>query len=190
MSDLQAAMATAGWTAPQVSSRLALLTDWDVPQRQTNASIIVASFLLTTGVGMRFNTPDLGAWYAGETPETAGREVGHHLFAEAEKMSWPSTERAYFLYGGNLGGDYVDIRGQQATDRDLYNPDDYSQSQLFGATVRSSSQAGIIWDSIRHPGQANVVCYRPGLITNVAQTGHFNITVTVSPYTIAMTPVP
>jgi hypothetical protein len=42
----------------------------------------MAAFLHVAPGGMRFNGPELGAWYAAEDIRTAAAEVGHHLRRE------------------------------------------------------------------------------------------------------------
>ena len=80
-----------------------------------NASIVMAAFLHVAPGGMRFNGPELGAWYAADDIRTAAAEVGHHLRREAVARSVATMSRTYRAYTATLLGDYLDIRGQQAT---------------------------------------------------------------------------
>ena len=63
---------------------------------------------------MRFNGPELGAWYAADDIRTAAAEVAHHLRREALARSVATMSRTYRAYTATLLGDYLDIRRQQA----------------------------------------------------------------------------
>lgn len=47
-----------------------------------NARIVMAAFLHVSPAGMRYNGPELGAWYAAGDIRTTAAEVGHHLRRE------------------------------------------------------------------------------------------------------------
>ncbi len=72
-------------------------------------------------------------------------------------------------------GDYLDIRGQQATRPALYAADSHAASQAFGEAVRASGGAGLLYDSLRHAGGVNVVAHRPRNVLDVTQADHFEI---------------
>jgi hypothetical protein len=126
---------------------------------------------------MRFNGPDLGAWYASASIVTAAAEVGHHLQREAVARSAKTMRRTYRIYSATLIGDYLDICGKQATYPDAYASGSYGGAQVLGETVRASTAAGIVYDSLRHRGGTNLVGYRPAGITDVVQTDHFEISI-------------
>jgi hypothetical protein len=46
--------------------------------------------------------------------------------------------------------------------------------------VRASGGAGILYDSLRRRGGRNIVTHRPLNITDIAQTDHFEITVSAA----------
>src|SRR4030088_1905767 len=85
---------------------------------------------------MRFNGPELGAWYASDDLRTAAAEVGHHLRRETVARSLATMTRTYRAYA--VLGDYLDIRGQQAKRPDVYASDRYDASQKLGDEVRAS----------------------------------------------------
>jgi RES domain len=176
--DLAAVMELVGWTNDRlVADRLARLprTEWvyGVP----NASIVMAAFLHAAPGGMRFNGPELGAWYAADDLRTAAAEVGHHLRREAFARARATMTRTYRAYATTLLGDYLDIRGQQAARPEIYASDRYDASQKFGEEVRASGGAGLLYDSLRRRTGTNVAAHRPGNITDIVQTDHFEITV-------------
>jgi hypothetical protein len=149
-----------------------------------NASILVAAFLHVAPGGMRFNGPDLGAWYAADDIRTAAAEVGHHLRRETVARNVTTMTRTYRGYASTLLGDYLDIRGQQATRSDVYASNRYDASQKFGEEVRARGGAGLLYDSLRRGSGVNVVAHRPRNITDIVQTDHLEITVLATSRTI------
>ena len=178
-------MELAGWTNDRlVADSIARLprTEWvyGVP----NASIVMAALLHVAPGGMRFNGPELGAWYAADDIRNAAAEVGHHLRRETVARNLASMTRTYTAYAATLLGEYLDIRGQQATRPDVYASDRYEGSQKLGEEVRASAGAGLLYDSLRRRTGSNVVAHRPRNITEILQTDHFEITVMAMSRTI------
>jgi RES domain-containing protein len=178
--DLQAVMDLAGWTNDRlVAHRAARLPRSKWVYGRANASIVMASFLHVAPGGSRFNGPDLGAWYASESPRTAIAEVGHHLRREAVSRLLPGQSRTFRVYSAKLVGNYVDIRGEATASPALYDPTSYAASQIFGEQHRAAGLPGILYDSVRHLGGTNVVAYDPPNILDVTQADHFDIVVSV-----------
>lgn len=176
--DLAAVMELAGWTNDRlVAERIARLPPSEWVYGRPNASVVMASFLHVAPTGMRFNGPDLGAWYAAADIATAAAEVGHHLRREAAARSLSEMSRIYRSYSARLAGDYLDIRGRRSEMADVYSVDSYAASQAFGEKVRASADPGIFYDSVRYCGGVNVVAYRPSKIGEVVQADHFEIRV-------------
>ncbi len=176
--DAAAVMELAGWTNDRlVAERIDRLPRDQWVYGRANASIVMASFLHVAPGGMRFNGPDLGAWYAAASIATAAAEVGHHLRREAAARLVKGMRRTYRNYTAALIGDYLDIRGQQDAFPDVYASDDYSAAQACGESVRASKASGILYDSLRHRGGCNIVAYRPVGVTEVVQAEHFEISV-------------
>src|SRR5690606_28164719 len=144
---------------------------------RANASVVMASFLHVAPGGMRFNGPDLGAWYAAASIVTAAAEVGHHLRREAVARSVKGMRRTYRNYTAVLIGDYRDIRTRQVALPDAYASYSYEAAQAFGEGVRVSQASGLLYDSLRHRGGCNIVAYRPVGVTEVVQAEHFEISV-------------
>jgi hypothetical protein len=176
--DLAAVMELAGWTNDRlVADRVARLPQAEWVYGRANASIVMAAFLHPAPGGSRFNRSVLGAWYASATVRTAAIEVGHHLRREAIATSAPAMRRQFRSYTARLEGEYIDIRGQRGRRPDLYDPRTVAASQAFGERLRAESEAGIIYDSLRHAGGINVVAYRPSNVLDVALADHFEIRV-------------
>jgi hypothetical protein len=183
--DLSAVMALVGWTNDRlVADRIDRLPQDEWVYGVPNASIVMAAFLHVAPGGMRFNGPDLGAWYAADEIRTAVAEVGHHLRREAVARSLPTMSRTYRAYAATLLGDYLDIRGQQARRSDVYASDRYDSSQRLGEEIRASGGAGLIYNSLRRQSGVNVVAHRPRNIADIVQTDHFEITVLATSRTI------
>jgi len=167
-----------GWTNDRlVKQRLARLPRAEWVFGTPNASIVMAAFLHAAPGGLRFTSGELGAWYAGLSLRTSIAEVSHHLRREAANAGWSEMRGQYRAYGAQLEGRYVDIRGRAGSLPDIYARASYRASQAFGEAVRASDDHGILYDSLRHRGGANVVCYRPKSITAVQQAAHHEIMV-------------
>ncbi|QCI67441.1 RES family NAD+ phosphorylase [Phreatobacter stygius] len=176
--DLAAVMELAGWTNDRlVAERLVRLPEREWVYGRPNSSVVMASFLHVAPGGMRFNGPDLGAWYAAAELVTAVVEVSHHLRREAAARGIIGTGRRYRAYSSGLAGSYLDIRGEQASRPGAYALDSYATSQILGEDVRAAGGAGIIYDSLRHAGGVNVAAHRPRNVVDVVQTDHYEITV-------------
>ena len=137
----------------------------------------MAAFLHVAPGGMRFNGPELGAWYAADNIRTAAAEVGHHLRRETVARNVTRMSRTYRAYAATLLGDYLDIRGERTIRPNVYASDRYDASQKLGEEVRASGGAGVLYDSLRRRGGVNVVAHRPRNIRDIVQTDHFEITV-------------
>lgn len=190
--DLGKVMELAGWTNDRlVAGRIARLPQPEWVYGRPNSSIVMASFLHAAPGGMRFNGPELGAWYAAADIRTAVAEVGHHLRREAASRSIPDLRRVYRSYSSRLEGDFVDIRRARAPagqgpllDR-LYDPQDYAHAQPFGEAVRDEAlatgadrtvrAAGIVFDSIRYRRGVNAVAYRPSRVLDIVQADHYAV---------------
>jgi len=176
--DMEAAMELAGWTNDRlVAERIARLPREEWVYGRTNASIVMAAFLHASPTGARFNSPDLGAWYASADIRTGAAEVGHHLRREAAARHVPKLSRIYRAYSARIEGDHIDIRGLETEMPELRLADSYAASQSFGEARRKAGDGGIVYDSVRLKGGVNVVAYRPSRILDVTQADHFEITV-------------
>ncbi|MBB3165652.1 RES domain-containing protein [Rhizobium laguerreae] len=179
--DLQAVMELVGWTNDRlVADRIQRLPEDQWVYGVANASIVMAAFLHVAPGGMRFNGPDLGAWYAADDLKTAAAEVGHHLRREAIARGVATMARTYRSYAATLFGNYLDIRGEQTLRPDVYDGTSYAASQVLGEEVRSTGGAGILYDSVRLRGGMAIVAHRPRNIQGVVQADHFEITVSAT----------
>jgi hypothetical protein len=176
--DLAQVMTLEGWTNDRlVRQRLQRLPERDWVFGRPNASVVMAAFLHAPVGGLRFSSGALGAWYGAARVNTAIAEVAHHLRREAYNAGMDEMHSQFRGYLADLHGGYQDIRGRGGEFPALYAPADYSASQVFGEGVRASDDHGILYDSVRHVGGQNVVCYRTTSILGVRQSAHYEITV-------------
>lgn len=179
--DLEAVMALEGWTNDRlVAPRLARLDRGEQVYGRENASIIMAAFLHGSPSGLRFSDASLGAWYAASSLTTAVLEVANGLRKEIALSALTSKSETYREYRADLGGHYLDIIGKHP---EFHDPDDasYAAPQAFGRAVRALGPqawiAGIRYESVRHPGHENWVCFRPPQVQNVVQAAHLRVEV-------------
>ena len=183
--DISAVMELVGWTNDRlVAERIDRLPQSEWVYGAANSSIVMAAFLHVAPGGMRFNGPELGAWYAADDIRTAAAEVGHHLRREAAARNAATMSRTYRAYTATLLGDYLDITGQQLARPDVYASERYDASQKLGEDTRASGGAGLLYDSLRRRAGINVVAHRPRNIVDIVQADHFEITVQATARTI------
>lgn len=176
--DLEAVMELAGWTNDRlVVERMRRLPESEWVFGRPNASIVMAAFLHAAPGGSRFNGPELGAWYAAASVNTAIVEVAHHLRREAVARRLPELRRTFRSYTARLTGRYRDIRGRQSELPEVYASEDYAAGQRFGEALRASGADGILYDSVRHRGGINACAYRPSKVLEVTQAAHFDVRV-------------
>jgi hypothetical protein len=183
--DLALVTELVGWTNDRlVADRRARLPQAEWVFGVPNASIVMAAFLHVAPGGMRFNGPELGAWYASDELRTAAAEVGHHLRRETVARGKATMTRTYRAYAATLLGNHLDIRGPQSARPEIYASDRYDAAQKLGEQVRASGGAGLLYDSQRRRTGTNVVAHRPRNIIDIVQTDHFEITVVAASRTI------
>jgi len=174
--DLAAVMDLAGWTNDRlVAERVTRLPQSEWVFGRPNSSVVMAAFLHVAPGGLRFNGPELGAWYAAATLTTAVAEVAHHLRREAFATGTATITRTYRTYTAELAGSYLDIREQQASRPDVYDPGGYAAAQALGEGVRAAGGDGLLFNSLRHAGGVNVVAHRPRNVLNIVQADHYEI---------------
>jgi hypothetical protein len=187
--DLEPVLDLVGWTNDRlVSERLARLPQSEWAFGRANSSIVMAAFLHASPLGARFSGPDLGAWYAASSLQTAIAEVAHHLRREAYARRQTSAHRRFRGYQARLVGNYRDIRGE--AQGDLHAPDSYVASQKFGEQMRAAGEAGIIYDSQRHRDGVSICAFRPSKVQDVVQAEHLDIAVRTDVPTISVGQIP
>jgi hypothetical protein len=161
-----------------LSRRLPLLPASEIVQGP-GATMIMAAFLHADEAGGRFTDARLGAWYASLDVGTAIAETLHHSTRRLRLSdgAFPANIQMRELVAG-IDCALVDVRAQQKSRPELYDPDDYKAAQAFGVGLRwpatGDGENGIVYDSVRGPGGTNVCIYRPSLIQlPVNQADHY-----------------
>ena len=165
-----------GWTNDRITAELGILSmlpadEWVLGQ--PHATAIMAAFCHPAPDGGRFNTPELGAWYAAFDLETALVESSYHRTRELEEIGVYETAVQMRQYLADFDADFHDVRGGDPAFAPLHDPDSWQVSQPFGAELRRQGSNGIAFRSVRHGGGQCLACFRPRLVQNVRPAAHF-----------------
>jgi hypothetical protein len=171
--DFRAVLDLEGWTNDRIAAELGVVhmlppDEWLTGA--TNATVVMAAFCHPHSRGGCFSTPELGAWYAGLSRETAIAETVFHRTRELDEIGVHETfvhMREYLL---DFDCAFHDVR--RGSDG-CHDPDSYAAGQALCRALRSAGSNGVIFRSVRHPGGECVAWYRPKLIGNVRQSTHF-----------------
>lgn len=154
-----------------VAGRLARIPAEDLPGPVPTASQAMAAFLHCAETGGRFNTTDLGAWYAALDLDTA---IAEALFHHGRRLrlsagGFPNTIEMREL-SSRPSADLIDIR--RLEDPPLYHLDDYTAGQQFAEQHRRDRRDGIWYRSVRRDGGENVAIFKPRLVVPIVQGCH------------------
>lgn len=173
--DLAAVLDLEGWSNDRITAELGVVQllpkeEWltGVP----NASVVMAAFCHPHPDGGRFNTPELGAWYAGLDLDTAIAETVYHRTRELDEIGVYDTVVHMREYLADFDCDFFDVRPSPAFDA-CHDPDSYAAGQALCRALRPAGANGIIFRSVRHAGGECIACYRPKLVAHVRQGAHF-----------------
>lgn len=154
-----------------VMGRLGRIPPEDLPGAVPTANQAMAAFLHCADTGGRFNTSDLGAWYAGLDLDTAIAETVYHNTRRLRLSAsgFPNTIEMRELIARPTA-DLVDIR--PLDDTAIYHPDDYRAGQQFAAEHRQARRDGIWFGSVRRAGGENIAIFKPRLVVPIVQGRH------------------
>jgi hypothetical protein len=174
--DLEVVLELEGWTNDRVSAELGVIrripsAEWAIDRPMAN--VIMAAFCHPRPRGGRFNSADLGAWCAAGSLDTAHAEIIHHRTRELEEIGVLDARVEMRDYLADMDAQFHDIRGDDPAFAPLYDPDSYDASQAFAGPLRAGGSNGVLYRSVRHAGGECVACFRPLLVANVRQAGHF-----------------
>jgi hypothetical protein len=138
----------------------------------SGATVIMAPFTHLDPAGSRFADGAFGAFYAAASLATSVAETRYHreVFLRATKQDPIELDMRSYL--ADVAARFHDIRGQRARMSDIYDPDSYISSQVFGRRLKLGGANGIAYDSVRHPGGECLAIFRPRLIQNLRQGVH------------------
>lgn len=137
-----------------------------------NASVVMAPFTHVSPPGSRFADGSFGAYYAGESLETAIAETRYHRerFMRATRESPMELEMR--SYQADVQCELHDLRGQRKRWPEIYDPDSYVASQKLGRALRQANSSGIVYESVRRTSGECLAVFRPRLVRNVRQGCH------------------
>jgi hypothetical protein len=140
------------------------------------ASYLMAPFThVSTDRPSRFTAGLFGVLYAANDFETALSETVHHhqrfMARTAEPAGWTSQFREIIL---DIDTVAHDLRGGDPRHAAALLPDDYSASQILGATLRAGGSDAIAYPSCRHRSGECVGLFYPDLATNPRQGRHLD----------------
>ncbi|QJU58545.1 RES family NAD+ phosphorylase [Sphingomonas sp. AP4-R1] len=174
--DLELMFELEGWTNDRIAAELGIIrmlpaNEWVVGR--PHATAIMAAFCHPAPNGGRFNTADLGAWYAAFDLETALAESTYHRTKELAEVGVFETAVQMRQYLADFDTDFHDVREDEPFFAPLHDPESWTASQRLGTQLRRSGSNGIAFRSVRHAGGECLACYRPRLVFDVRPAGHF-----------------
>ena len=173
--DLDAIVELEGWTNDRLRAELGMIelipqSDWVVGT--PNASVIMAAFCHPSKDGCRFTDHALGAWYAAFSLATAHAEAAYHRRREFEEVGRTPMPVQMREYRAAFDARFHDVRPARRFPQ-LHRPGNYRASQRLAARLRRSGSHGMVYESVRHPGNDCLVAFRPKLVLRVRQGHHF-----------------
>jgi hypothetical protein len=136
------------------------------------ASIIMAPFTHLAPAGTRFTDSTFGAYYAGESVETAIAETRHHREVFLRATREPPIDLEMRCYLADIDASLHDLRGRRGEFPALYDRDSYAASQPYGRRLRERGANGIVYESVRRDGGECTAVFRPRLVKNFRQGAH------------------
>ena len=122
------------------------------------------------GIESRFTQGHYGVYYAGLTLETA---VAESKFSRARLLSAtnePSQTLTMRCYRCSVDGKLVDLRDNPK----VHTPNNFAHAQATAKKLRDKGEAGILYNSVRHPGGECIAALKPNLLKPPAvQAGHY-----------------
>ena len=133
------------------------------------ATPVMAAFT-HTGRESRFSDGSYGAYYAGNSIDTAIEETRYHRETFLRYTHEDPGEIDMRVYIGRVQRPLHDIRSH---DFDfLHEPDNWNPSQAFGAILRGDGSWGIVYRSVRHLGGECIAALRPPAVSIPKQGLH------------------
>jgi len=116
--------------------------------------------------GIRF-----GVFYAAEHKQTAIIETCYHRARFLSYTNEIPGVTSMRCYSTSPLKPMVDIRANYS---DLHDPNSYIKSQEFGLNMKQQDRYGIIYSSVRHPGNDCIAVLRPKAVAHCKQSAHYD----------------
>lgn len=133
---------------------------------------IMAAFTHLNPEGSRFSDGTYGVYYACRSLNTAVAESRYHRERFLMRTEEEPIELDMRTYLADLEGDLHDIRGRKDLGA-VYDPNNYSASQVLGRELKAVNSYGVVYDSIRDPGGECAGVLRPPALSPCIQGPHF-----------------
>ncbi len=121
----------------------------------------------------RFSTDDSGAYYCASSSIAALKEWAHHVqtFWHQDMGFTDDASATVRCYTGQFEKPLLDVRGQQA----FHTPDSYTESQALATWANKNKEYGILYHSVRRPGEQCAALLRPPATCAVTLAGHYTL---------------
>jgi len=174
--DLPVILELESWTNDRISAELGTLhrippEEWVIGRPM--ASVVMAAYCHPRPGGGRFNGPDRGAWYAGDSLNTAHAEAVYHRTAELDEIGVLDARLQMRLYQADFHALFHDVRAHAPENIPYHDPVSYAASQNLARRLLAEGSHGIVYRSVRRPGAHCIACFRPALVGNVRSGAHF-----------------
>lgn len=130
------------------------------------ASWVMAAFT-HVGYPSRFSDGAYGVYYAARTLACAVAETSHHWGRFLSATREPACDMDMRVLVAGIDAQLHDIRGIRDQLAEVYDPDDYTGSQVFAARLRNAGSRGIAYDSVRLDGGECAAGFRPTVVTTL-----------------------
>jgi hypothetical protein len=122
---------------------------------------IMASFTHLNPDGSRFSDGSWGVFYAANERATAIEETRYHHARFLRATSQAPCHLPMRLYSVRIDAELHDLRDPGAAWKAVLDPDSYGAARELAATLRRAGSAGVVYDSVRHPGGHCAGLFRP-----------------------------
>lgn len=173
--DLEAVFAVESLTNPRLRAEVGQLALIPPEDRVSGPGTtpIMAAFAHPNPDGSRFAPGWYGVYYAAREIRTAIAETRYHRERLMRYQDVGAQELHMRAYIGAIEGEFVDLRGLRDKRPELYDPDSYAASQLFGERKRAEGAGGIVYHSVRRPDGECAAVFRPPACGPVVQHRHY-----------------
>jgi hypothetical protein len=158
--------------APDEAARLALIPSADRIVG-AGAGYVMPSFTHPPPDGSRFVPPRaFGAYYAARDAATAVAETVYHRERTFRETHVPAGDFDQRLLVARIRATNArDLRGHGSLFADVLDPGSYGAGQAAGVALRDAAVDAVAYDSVRRPGGACMVVFRPRCVSGCRARG-------------------
>ena len=130
------------------------------------STCIMAAFTHLNPQGSRFSDGSYGVFYCARKQDTAIAETRHHSALFMQATAEPPMRLQMRLYSVQARGEVADLIAASHAEPRIVDPDDYSYAQGIGRTLMAEGAQGMLYPSVRHPGDECLAALRTGIVKN------------------------